>query len=214
MNCYLVTEDDGLTLLDSTMKSPADEVARMSRELGLQLRRIVLTHAHADHVGGVAGVLEQQGSVEVAIGEREARLLRGDKGLDPSEPPVPVKGFFVDVKWKPGRLLRQGDRVGSLEVVQAPGHTPGHVAFLDVRDRTLLAGDAFQTRGGLAVSGVLRPLFPFPALATWHKPTALRTAKSLRELNPSRLAVGHGEVLQEPSSAVDAALEKAERAFR
>jgi hypothetical protein len=45
-------------------------------------------------------------------------------------------------------LLRPGDRVGSLEVVGAPGHTPGHVAFLDTRDRTLIAGDVFTTLGG------------------------------------------------------------------
>ena len=214
MNCYLVVEDDGLTLVDSTMSSPAADVARLLAEAGAELRRVALTHAHGDHVGGVAGVRERFPGVEVSIGERDARLLAGDRSLDPGEPQTPIKGYFVDVTWKPDRLLRPGDRIGSLEVVAAPGHTPGHVAFLDVRDRSLLAGDAFQTRGGMAVSGVVRPLFPFPALATWNKPTALATAQALRDLKPSRLAVGHGRVLDDPLPAMDRAIATARRAFR
>jgi glyoxylase-like metal-dependent hydrolase (beta-lactamase superfamily II) len=214
MNCYLVLEDDGVTLVDSTNSSPAEEVARLVGELGLQLQRVALTHAHGDHAGGVAGVLERFPGVEVSIGERDARLLAGDKSLDAGEPQSPVKGYFVKVGWKPDRLLQPGDRVGSLEVVPAPGHTPGHVAFLDTRDRSLVAGDAFQTRGGTAVSGVLKPLFPFPALATWSKPTALATALSLRELRPSRLAVGHGATLEDPATAMDRAIDAAQRVFR
>ena len=213
MNCYLVVEDDGLTLVDSTMSSPAAEIAGLAGELGLELRRIALTHAHGDHVGGVAGVRERFPGVEVYIGEREARLLVGDKGLDEGEPQTPVKGFFNKVDWKPDRLLRPGDRVGSLEVVSAPGHTPGHISFLDLRDRALIAGDALQTRGGIAVSGVVRPLFPFVAFATWNKPAALATAEALRAVEPSLLAVGHGKVLQQPATAMDGAIATARRAF-
>jgi glyoxylase-like metal-dependent hydrolase (beta-lactamase superfamily II) len=139
--------------------------------------------------------------------------LEGDRTLAADEPQAQVKGFFSKVDWKPDQLLRPGDRFGSLEVVAAPGHTPGQVAFLDLRDRSLIAGDAFQTRGGIAVSGVIRPLFPFPALATWHKPTALITARTLRALGPARLAVGHGDVLEAPTAAMDAALEAAAAAF-
>jgi glyoxylase-like metal-dependent hydrolase (beta-lactamase superfamily II) len=213
MNCYLVREDDGLTLVDSTMSSPAADVARVAGELGLELRRIALTHAHGDHVGGVAGVREGFPGVAVSIGERDARLLAGDTAPVPGEPQAPAKGWFVKVAWKPDQLLKAGDRIGSLEVVPSPGHTPGHIAFLDVRDRTLIAGDAFQTRGGIAVSGVLRPLFPFPALATWDKPAALASAQALRKLQPSRLAVGHGDVLEEPLPAMDAAVAAAQAAF-
>jgi glyoxylase-like metal-dependent hydrolase (beta-lactamase superfamily II) len=103
--------------------------------------------------------------------------------------------------------------VGSLRVVASPGHTPGHIAFFDVRDRSLIAGDAFQTRGGMAVSGVLRPLFPFPAFATWHKPTALASAVALAELQPAVLAVGHGGILDDPVPAMSRAIEVARRAF-
>jgi glyoxylase-like metal-dependent hydrolase (beta-lactamase superfamily II) len=195
------------------MSSPAEDVARLTAEIGLELKRVVLTHAHGDHVGGVAGVRQQSPGVEIAIGRRDARLLTGDTSPDAGEPQTPAKGYFVKVDWKPDQLLEAGDRVGSLEVVPAPGHTPGQVAFLDVRDGSLIVGDAFQTRGGIAVSGVIRPLFPFPAMATWHKRTALATARALRRLQPSLLAVGHGEMLADPGPAMDKAIEVAQKAF-
>ena len=213
MNCYLVVEDDGLTLVDSTTSSPADEVGAMVKQLGKQLSRIALTHAHGDHVGGAAGVRQRFPGVEVSIGQRDAPILAGDKTLLSAEPQTEVKGYFVKVDWKPDRLLQAGDRVGSLEVVASPGHTPGHVAFIDVRDRSLIAGDALQTRGGIAVSGDLRLLFPFPAMATWSKQTALKSAVALRELRPSLLAVGHGAAVSEPMAAMDRAIESARHAF-
>jgi len=213
MNCYLVQEDDGITLVDSTTSSPADEIASILQEAGKDLRRVTLTHAHGDHAGGVAGVRQRFPAVEVSIGERDSRILAGDKTLLETEPKTEVKGYFVKVDWKPDRLLKPGDRVGSLEVVATPGHTPGHVAFFDVRDRSLIAGDAFQTRGGIAVSGVLRPLFPFPAMATWHKQTALESATRLQRLQPSLLAVGHGNAIRDPSAAIERAIEAARRAF-
>jgi len=213
MNCYLVQEEDGLTLVDSTMASPADDIAALVKQLGKELRRVALTHAHGDHVGGVNGVRQRFPGVEVSIAERDAPILAGDKTLHATEPQTKVKGYFVKVDWKPDRLLKPGDRVGSLEVVPSPGHTPGHVAFLDLRDRSLIAGDAFQTRGGIAVSGDLRPLFPFPAMATWNKQVALASAVALRALVPSLLAVGHGAVVSEPAAAMDRAIESARRAF-
>jgi glyoxylase-like metal-dependent hydrolase (beta-lactamase superfamily II) len=213
MNCYLVLDEDGATLVDSTSASPAADVAQLCAERGVTLRRIALTHAHGDHVGGVAGVLAAFDGLQTAIGARDAKLLAGDRTPEPGEPQRDAAGYFVRVDWKPDRLLQPGDRVGSLEVVSAPGHTPGQVAFLDVRDRTLLVGDAYQTRGGIAVSGVLRPLFPFPALATWDKPTALASARRLLELAPARLGTGHGDVLEAPEAAMRKAIAAAERAF-
>ena len=213
MNCYLLQEDDGITLVDSTTSSPAEEIASILQEVGKDLRRVTLTHAHGDHAGGVAGVRQRFPGVEVSIGERDSRILAGDKTVLATEPKTEVKGYFVKVDWKPDRLLKPGDRVGSLEVVAAPGHTPGHVAFIDVRDRSLIAGDAFQTRGGIAVSGDLRLLFPFPAMATWNKQSALASAIALRALNASLLAVGHGDALSAPAAAMDRAIESARRAF-
>ena len=213
MNCYLVQEEDGLTLVDTTISSPAADVAVLVKQLGKELRRVALTHAHSDHVGGVAGVRRLFPGAEVSIAERDARILAGDRTLLPAEPQTAVKGSFAKVDWKPDRLLKPGDRVGSLEVIASPGHTPGHVAFLDVRDKALIAGDALQTRGGIAVSGDMRLLFPFVALGTWNKPAALTSAAAMRALEPSLLAGGHGDAIRDPGTAMDRAIESARRAF-
>lgn len=206
VNCYLVREDDGLTLIDAAIPGCEQAILSAARALGAPIRRIALTHAHADHVGSLDALRALLPDAEVLISARDARLLAGDMSLDPHEPQDKLRGGFQRVTTRPTRLLAHGDRVGSLEVVAAPGHTPGQIALFDARDGSLIAGDAFQTRGGLAVSGTLRPLFPFPALATWHRPTALDSARRLHALRPARLAVGHGAVLESPLAAIDRAI--------
>jgi glyoxylase-like metal-dependent hydrolase (beta-lactamase superfamily II) len=206
VNSYLVREEDGLTAVDTGMPGSTKAILAAAEEAGAPIVRIALTHAHGDHVGSVEALRKELPDAEVLISERDARFLRGDKSLDPDEPQVKLKGSYPEVDVEPTRLLQPGDRVGSLEVVASPGHTPGHVAYLDTRDRTLIAGDAYQTLGGIAVSGKLRPLFPLPALATWHKPTALESARRLRELDPARLAVGHGRVIESPGADMDRAI--------
>jgi glyoxylase-like metal-dependent hydrolase (beta-lactamase superfamily II) len=146
----------------------------------------------------------------VAISERDARLLRKDKAAEPGEPAdARMRGSYPGARTRPTRLLAAGDRVGSLEVVASPGHTPGHLAFLDTRDGTLIAGDALSTVGGVATPAKAHLRFPLPYLATWHRPTALASARALRALDPARLAVGHGPVIESPGAAIDAAIARA-----
>lgn len=202
INCYLVLEDDGLTLVDTGMAGTAPLLIRAAAELGQPVRRIVITHAHSDHVGGLDALHEHYPDAEVLISRRDARLLSGDYELEPGEAAVPLNKQNLGVQTRPTTLLEDGVRVGSLRAVASPGHSPGHLAFTDERDQTLIAGDAFVTQGGLAVAGQLRWRFPLPHWATWHAPTALASARQLCTLEPSRLAVGHGLVLENPGPAM------------
>ncbi len=104
------------------------------------------------------------------------------------EPASKFAGSWPGASASPTATLAPGDRVGSLEVVAAPGHTPGQVAFLDTRDRTLYCADAYTTLGGVATSAAPNWRFPLSSMATWDRPTALRTAVALRALDPARLA--------------------------
>ncbi len=212
-NCYLLHEDDGFTLIDTNMGGQAQAIMQEASKLGLPIVRILLTHAHIDHVGSLDALHDALPDVPVAISERDARFLSGDKSLDPSEPQVPLRGGYPVCRTVPTLLLHEGDRIGSLEVIGTPGHTPGHLAFLDTRDRALIGGDAFQTQGGVAVSGTFEWLFPLPAFATWHKGLALESARKLLALQPSLLAVGHGRVLEDPQAAMERAIHVMERSL-
>jgi len=213
VNCYLVCEDDRLTLIDCGLPGSAAAILAAARTLGMPIRRIVLTHAHMDHLGSLDALHQLLPEAEVLVSARDARFLAGDMRLDPDEPQTKLRGAYQTIAPKPSHLLEANDRVGSLPVVSTPGHTPGHIALFDTRDGTLIAGDAFQTRAGVAVSGTLRLLFPFPAMATWNRPLALISARRLRSMQPTRLAVGHGEVLEQPLAPMDDAIAEAARAL-
>jgi glyoxylase-like metal-dependent hydrolase (beta-lactamase superfamily II) len=207
VNAYLVREEDGLTLVDTGIAGSRKTILIAAARLGAPITRIVLTHAHGDHIGSLDAMARELPGAEVAIGAREARLLTKDKTPDPGEPAdARYRGGYSGAKTTPTVLLAPGDRVGSLEVHAAPGHTPGQIALLDVRDRTLICGDAYSTLGGVATSAKPNPRFPLPALATWHRPTALASAIALRALDPARLAPGHGTVVEAPGAAMDRAI--------
>ena len=212
VNCYLVEEKNELTLIDAALPYSGRSIINAAKMIGKPITKIVITHAHDDHVGALDALKGALPDVPVSISSRDALLFAGDVSLMENEANSPIRGGVPKrIKTRPDSFLQDGERIGSLEVIASPGHTPGSISLLDMRNRTLIAGDAFQTRGGTAVAGIIRPTFPFPAFGTWDKPTALGSAKKLMSLNPSLLAVGHGKMIEQPKSLINKAIIEAER---
>jgi glyoxylase-like metal-dependent hydrolase (beta-lactamase superfamily II) len=207
VNCYLVEEEASLTLIDAALPYSMKGIFKAAEAIGKPITKIVLTHAHEDHVGALDKIKEELSDVPVYISVRDNRLMNGDTSLDVHEQQTPIKGGVPKrMKTRANVLLKEGDLIGSLAAIETPGHTPGSMSFLDTRTKALIAGDAFQTRGGIAVAGDIKPLFPFPAFGTWSKETALVSARKLVGYCPGVLAVGHGEMVENPAGAMEQAI--------
>lgn len=211
VNAYLVREDDGLTLVDTTVKWSAKGILTAAERLGAPITRIVLTHTHADHVGSLQALVDALPDAEFGVSAREARFLAGERTLDPGEPGKKLKGGFITIEAKPTLLIAEGDRVGSLEAIATPGHSPGHLSFIDTRDRSLIAGDVFTTIAGVRSTSRVYPLFPFAGAATTDGISDLESAKKLAGIGASRMVVGHGKMIEAPEEAMRSAIRRASK---
>jgi glyoxylase-like metal-dependent hydrolase (beta-lactamase superfamily II) len=148
VNSYAFVEADGtVTLVDVGMKFGGRRLRAGLQHIGAtasDVRRIVVTHAHTDHVGGLGRVVADTGA-DVLAHEREAPYLRDGRTPRNRRGPHKIPQVTVAEQFLDGTVLPVG---GGLRVVHTPGHTPGHVSLLHEPSGVLITGDAlFNVRG-------------------------------------------------------------------
>jgi len=163
INSFAFVEDGGtVTLVDAGLKGAPKRLATALSEIGRRptdVTKILLTHAHFDHVGGAAGLRTRTGA-PVHIHDDDAGFLRAGRRppLDPTRPLAKVAALMgsklpscpVDETFVEGDLIAVG---GGLRVLHTPGHTPGHCSFLHERSGVLITGDSiFNFRNKMAWS--------------------------------------------------------------
>ena len=197
-NVYVIVEREGLTLIDTGMPGSERKIGAYVREIGRELaevRRIVLTHQHIDHVGGAAALAEQTGAEVIAsVGDAPAIA-----GKAPREVPREPLGMAFRVMMRGlravavTRVVRAGETIealaedGGLQVIEAPGHTLGEIALYVPGRRLLLPGDAYRHKG--------TDVAPPPGMFTTDVALARKSMRALSELEIEGSMPGHGEPL-------------------
>jgi glyoxylase-like metal-dependent hydrolase (beta-lactamase superfamily II) len=143
---------DGLTLVDVGSGKAVDLLLRTMAELGrdpADLNRIVLTHAHPDHVQGAPALSEHTGARVLIHAADAAWLADGRVPSDGRSSPAARRyDQLPAAHWtpfKPDATVEDGELIagsGGLRVIHTPGHSPGHIALLHEPTRTVLVGDA------------------------------------------------------------------------
>jgi hydroxyacylglutathione hydrolase len=138
-NCYIIGDEESDT---GALIDPGDEATRIAlavEQTGLAISRILVTHAHVDHVRAVAPLKDEYGCPVLMHREAEAELKAVSRqammmGLRFGKVPV-VDGHIGD-----DEVLE----VGSLRLrsLYTPGHAPGHLAFYVEEEGTVFSGDA------------------------------------------------------------------------
>jgi len=207
-NAYLVGEPGSWVLIDCGSEGYADEIRAAAESRfgkGARPEAILLTHGHFDHSGS-AGTLARSWNVSIFAHQLEIPYLTGQSKYPPPDPTV---GGFMSfmIRFFPNKAYDYNGLVKPLtanissalerwQIVETPGHSPGHVSFFRSSDSLLIAGDAFTTVNQDSALDMLRrkrEVCRPPVYYTCDWESAHESVQKLAALNPRTLAAGHGE---------------------
>jgi glyoxylase-like metal-dependent hydrolase (beta-lactamase superfamily II) len=202
---HLICEDR-LTLIDAGLPGSRRRLARYVAGLGRsldELVRIVCTHGHPDHVGGVAELAGD--GVDVFLHSADAAALRVTL-RDTLRRPSRGKVFAYAARTPRDTIpINDGDVLpilGGLEVIHTPGHTAGSVCLYAARSRLLFVGDALEVRR--------KRLGYASRIYSDDMAMARRSVQRMAERDVNVIVLGHGPPWRnDANGALDALAEQA-----
>ena len=192
INVYLVED----VLIDAATKRAPKRI--LGQLQGRKVSAHALTHAHPDHQGASTAVCDALG-VPYWVGETDVPLAEDLDKMRASQTPHPLNRLIMRYWCGPARHvdrhLREGDEVAGFQVLDVPGHSPGHIAYWRESDRVLVLGDVLNNMDVLTgLPGLREPkpyLTPDPA-------ENRRSIRKLAALEPQLILFGHGAPLRGP----------------
>lgn len=182
INVYIVED----VLIDSG--TVLDRRRVLNQLQGRPLTAHAVTHAHFDHFGSSRAVCERFG-IPLWVGEHDVEMVQAGKMLGPGGRAIPAApSCHVD------RRLREGDEVAGFQVLDTPGHSPGHIALWRDTDRVLICGDVIWGRNPFLNFGP--PQEPFVNTDTKRN---RESARRLAALEPELVCFGHGPPMRDPA---------------
>lgn len=194
---YALEDADGLTLVDAGLGLAARKVLKQLQANGRQpseVKRILITHAHPDHVGGLSELQVATGAqvithtLERPVVEGKVSIGRRTSGI--RLPDTKMKATPVQREVQGGETLPEV--LGGLQVIFTPGHAPGHVCFWQPDRRLLFCGDVLMRLPRLRL--------PFAAF-TVDMEENKRSVKKIAELETSVVCFGHGQPLRRDAAS-------------
>jgi glyoxylase-like metal-dependent hydrolase (beta-lactamase superfamily II) len=187
---YAIKDPDGITLIDTGNSLAGKRILKQLAGAGFpanSVKRILITHAHPDHIGGLPYLVAQTGaqvicsSIEKPVIQGETPIPRRPSGLRP--PNTTAKAVMV------GRTVEDGDVIseviGGLQAIHTAGHAPGHIAYWQPEREILFTGDViFNLRKKMNL--------PWKMLTVDMEQNKL-SVKKLAQLTPKIICFGHGD---------------------
>ncbi len=200
VNIYAIVRKNGVLLIDTGTPGKADKILRELAGINVKpsdVKAIVITHAHPDHAGSCTALMKKT-HAKLYIHKDDLNMLLGK--APPREPrdllekivAFMSKHFFKYPPPEDAVLLNENSSIQGFEdlkVIHTPGHTPGSLSILDVKNTTLFCGDAINNRAGKLIG----PHKHF----TFNRKQAWRSVAKIGALSFDTLCPGHGPWIED-----------------
>ncbi|HOU14910.1 MAG TPA: MBL fold metallo-hydrolase [Anaerolineae bacterium] len=201
---FLVRSSAGAILVDTGLPNQADRILKALAAQGVapqDIRLILITHGHMDHIGSVKELHERTGA-PVAVHSKDAGALRGEQDLAGVKPTTWLSALMMRVTARmaisnpaptlePDIVFDEAWRLDDYgiagEVIPTPGHSPGSISVL------LDSGAAII--GDLAMGSMLFPKRATPPLIAWDLERNWASLRAVLDRHPTIIYITHGHPL-------------------